>query len=536
MKFSSVECLLPQEFDDDFGHLVNKGSCDLTGSHLLSTERSQHNAILDDFSTTFGICSSTAPHDESNYSHEIDWEEISRKLLNTPIISEVNEVLMSNMNIFYDTVPTIGGRLQDEYGLFSNDMLDNDLFGEEFIKKRKFRLLINPDVENWIRAEYQQYSSDLGDMIEMKWHSLSIPVKITEYIRADKDKTNDKAFIIVFENYWDVQKAFNLVESGKLPFPMREARPSPSYHVKYEVLQPTTVFEGKCFIQRLGEELHKGDVVTANQLKGNKLRIIKCIRFGSDIEYALHGWVLLRHKHTDFLRVIGQLTVEIPTCAGGRPWNNTEEVVGSPRKITQKAKPQRVSAAKCSPFKVLTELKVFNGRKEPTVVGLLTPGSMVWANQHKGSMLRIVKMDEEGSIKLDRQFKPEVWGWVCLKRKVDETPRLERISGLNFDTTKATPRSREEERNNYLNIGNNATKGGNSRKKNAFNMYDAREAMEFKPKGNYQDQANSWPQKNGTFTQPQVQSSPTYSLTSPGYMRHDQNNRKLVNTSAKRKR
>jgi hypothetical protein len=95
-------------------------------------------------------------------------------------------------------------------------------------------------------------------------------------------------------------------------------------------------------------------------------------------------------------------------------------------KTVHKTNPQRVSAARCSPFKVLAEVEVCKGRKEPTVVGRLKPNQIVWANQHKGSMLRIVKM-ERGEIKLDHEFKPEIWGWVSLRRKGEE-PRLERMT------------------------------------------------------------------------------------------------------------
>merc|ERR1719233_719772 len=93
------------------------------------------------------------------------------------------------------------------------------------------------------------------------------------------------------------------------------------------------------------------------------------------------------------------------------------------QKTVHKTNPQRVSAARCSPFKGLAEVEVC---KEPTVVGRLKPNQIVWANQHKGSMLRIVKM-EHGEIKLDHEFKPEIWGWVSLRRKGEE-PRLERMT------------------------------------------------------------------------------------------------------------
>merc|ERR1719285_884397 len=84
---------------------------------------------------------------------------------------------------------------------------------------------------------------------------------------------------------------------------MNEARPSPSYHVKFIVLRPVIVYEGKCFNRNV-QVLQKGDIVTANQERGNKLRIIKYCLNGSKIQHELKGWVLLQTKEKELLRRI----------------------------------------------------------------------------------------------------------------------------------------------------------------------------------------------------------------------------------------
>jgi len=307
------------------------------------------------------------------------------------------------------------------------------LFSEELVKKRKFRLMINPGMEGRLKAEFPRYAHDLEAMIKQKYWSLGVPVEVKAYRRQDKnvDKTtNTKAFNLIFDSYRDVKAALELTESQKLDFTMKEARPSPNYLVKYMVMYTILVFEGKCFSKQIGElQLYKGDVVTANQLKGNKLRIIRYCPAGTDYERELNGWVLLQTKEKELLRRVNYIDGEI-VMIENRPNFETlipkEHQTVESQKTVHKTNPQRVSAARCSPFKVLAEVEVCKGRKEPTVVGRLKPNQIVWANQHKGSMLRIVKM-EHGDIKLDHEFKPEIWGWVSLRRKGEE-PRLERMT------------------------------------------------------------------------------------------------------------
>jgi len=322
------------------------------------------------------------------------------------------------------------------------------LFSEELVKKRKFRLMINPAMESRLKAEFPLYSNDLESMIKQKYWSFGVPVEVKAYRRQDKnvDKTtNTKAFNLIFDSYRDVKTALELKQNQQLDFTMKEARPSPNYLVKYMVMYTILVFEGKCFSKQIGDlQLFKGDVVTANQLKGNKLRIIRYSPAGTDYEQEISGWVLLQTKEKELLRRVNYIDGEV-VMIENRPNFETlipkEHQTMETQKTVHKTNPQRVSAARCSPFKVLAEVEVCKGRKEPTIVGRLKPNQIVWANQHKGSMLRIVKM-EHGDIKLDHEFKPEIWGWVSLRRKGEE-PRLERMThGAPYKSNGKSERSK----------------------------------------------------------------------------------------------
>jgi len=418
------------------------------------------------------------------------------------------------------------------------------LFSDTLVQKKRFRLLIDAEKEILLRAENYYSCWSLSDIIAMKYRSLGIPVEVKAYQRQDKDKTDSKAFNITFKNSKDISYAFSMGKKGRL-FPILEARPSPTNHVRYEVMQPTGVFEGKCFRRQQIQQLQKGDVVTANQLKGNRVRIIKWCPGGCKMNLDLQGWVLVNTKDVDLLRRIywweaeesvvnkypipearpsptnhvryevmqptgvfegncfhnqqiqqlrkgdvvtanqlkGNRVRIIKWCPGGCKtnldlqgwvlvntkdmdllrriywWESEKSVVNKDRRSTSanslaqhpkisrnlqrtvqkhmfnKCNPQRVSPGNCCPFKVLVEVEVRKGRKEPAIVGRLKPGDIVWANQHKGSMLRIIKQHPplDGST-----LKSEVWGWVCLQRRYEEKPRLIRILNLVIAKTRGT--------------------------------------------------------------------------------------------------
>jgi len=322
------------------------------------------------------------------------------------------------------------------------------LFSEDLVQKRKYRLLVGRESESQMRTEIIHDGLSSSDMIKMKFRSYGIPVEVEPYRRQDQDKTNVKAFNILFKNPRDVRKALKLVERGQLFLSLREARPSPTFHVKYEVMHPAGVFVGKSFRQQI-HQLQKGDIVTANQLKGNKVRIIKWCPKGCWIDLDLPGWVLLQKKEIYLLRRMqhweeeklgvkpeSRSTVVKPPYHNRKIFRQPSSAVQT--QISQTTNPKRVSATNISPFKVLVEVDVRKGRKEPTIVGRLKPGNIVWANQHKGSMLRIINTNHSGNIVYDSTLKPEVWGWVCLQRRGDEKPCLLRILNSAVTKTKET--------------------------------------------------------------------------------------------------
>jgi len=311
------------------------------------------------------------------------------------------------------------------------------LFAEDLVENRKFRLLIDRTTETQMRAEIYPYCLKLSDIIRLKYRSLGIPVEVEACQYQPQDKINVKAFNMMFENSQDVSKAFSMRHNDQLFF-LREVRPSPSYHVKYEVLNSVCVFKGQCFSQDWIHILQKGDIVTANQLKGNKIRIIKWCPASGKIDFDLAGWVLLKTRGIDMLRRIDHRREKKVNgkcrsrSAVVSPLLLIQKIVGQhcatrKNQVYHKPNPKRVSAANFSPFKVLVEVEIRKGRRVPTVIGRLKPGRIVWANQHKGSMLRIMKMDKFGNIIVDGNMKPKNWGWVCIHQRGDVKTRLVRI-------------------------------------------------------------------------------------------------------------
>jgi len=286
------------------------------------------------------------------------------------------------------------------------------LFSDDLTKKPKYRLLLNPAMRQRLEQEFPRCGHDLEITIQMKFLSLGFHVKVTAYTRLDKHRTSDKTFTVTFESSTDARVALQLIEQRQLDFRMNEARPSPRYHVKFIVLCRLSVYEGKCFGRRV-RELQKGDIVTANQERGNKLRIIRYCPRGSKIQHELKGWVLLQTKEKELLR-------RIELVDGG--------IVMKARRFSFIKKPALENISPyCVPFKALNQVHVYNGNKKPsnTVIAQLNPGTIVYADEWLGSMLRIVKTDACGIIELGHNARPQPYGWVMFRRIEDGQPQFE---------------------------------------------------------------------------------------------------------------
>jgi hypothetical protein len=285
------------------------------------------------------------------------------------------------------------------------------LFSDDLTNKPKYRLLLNPAMRQKLEWEFPRYKHDLEITIQMKFQSLGIPVEVKAYTRLDRHRTRDKTFTVTFQSSVYERAALQLIEQGRLDVRMNEARPSPSYHVKFIVLCRVGVYEGKCFRRRFGE-LKKGDIVTANQERGNKVRIIiRCPR-GSNIQHELKGWILLRTKDKELLRRIELVQGEIVE-KGSR-------VFASKKPASENISP------KCMPLRALNQVQVYSGNEEPSnrVIDQLNPGTVVCGDKLLGSMLRIIKLDACGDIQLGYNAEPQPYGWVMLRRYEDDQPQF----------------------------------------------------------------------------------------------------------------
>jgi len=302
---------------------------------------------------------------------------------------------------------------------------EEDMFSDDLTKKPKYRLLLNPAMRLKLEKEFPMYAHDLELTIQVKFLSLRIPVEVSAYTRLDKHRTSDKTFTVTFQSSSFARAALQLIEQGRLDFRMNEARPSPRYHVKFIVLCRVSVYEGKCFSRRV-RELQNGDIVTANQERGNKLRIIRHCPCGSNVQHELKGWVLLQTKEKELLRRIELVDGEI---------------VMKERRFSFMKKPasQQISS-KCVPFRALDQVHVYSGNKEPssTVIDQLNPGAVVYGDKVMRSMLRIIKTDVCGNIQLGHNAEPQPYGWVMLRRIEDGQPQFEFVPRIRKNSERGT--------------------------------------------------------------------------------------------------
>jgi len=391
--------------------------------------------------------------------------------------SETGKRLQQDINVLEKVANSYNGNLNMKSQMPEKIVAEgDDLFSDELTKKAKYRLLLNPTVKLKLQREFPRWAHDLEMTLRIKFLSLGIPVEVTAYTRLDKHRTNDKTFTITFQSSTFARAALQLIEQKKLDFRMNEARPSPRYHVKFIVLSPVIVYEGKCFNRKV-QELQKGDIVTANQERGNKLRIIKYCFSGSNRQHELKGWVLLQTKDKELLRRIELVDGKI---------------VMKERRFSIAKKPATEDTSpKCVPFRALDQVHVYNGVEEPsyTVIDQLNPGAVVYGDKLLGSMLRIIKTDACGNIQLSHKAQPQPYGWVMLRRMEDGQPQFEFVQRIkkNFKGESAIE-------GEYLNhfyrdlmqqIQHNRPNYENFEKQHFFNMTD--ELSRHNPTTSYND-------------------------------------------------
>merc|ERR1711920_141072 len=164
-----------------------------------------------------------------------------------------------------------------------------------------------------------------------KLHSFKLKVR-------DIFSTSDESILnVVFETHPIARKAFTMQKQIRVRIvpPKNSHRiwfrnPSPTFLVKFETKCRLTVRKGKAECHGVVGELLKGCLITADQLKGNRIRVICCegsfvfpggktvemmgVQSNSSKKTSL-GWISCRSKYTNESLVIR------------RSWNKLEDYV-----------------------------------------------------------------------------------------------------------------------------------------------------------------------------------------------------------------
>jgi len=110
------------------------------------------------------------------------------------------------------------------------------------------------------------------------------------YIRPTRK--NPYIYTVVFPNCTLAYEA--LSRSDDMEFKLIKSwlhRPRPKRPIKYKSLYPLNVNSGRSVHGKLVDKLREGDIVTVNQVKGRRARLINCKKNG---ETKTIGWVSLR--------------------------------------------------------------------------------------------------------------------------------------------------------------------------------------------------------------------------------------------------
>jgi len=306
------------------------------------------------------------------------------------------------------------GRKLKSQPQYAKTLEQSDFVKEHPVQKPKYRLLLSPEIISELETEFPKRINNLENMIKMKFLSLGFTVEVAIYKRLDKHTTTDKTFHVTFEKSDDALSVLALVDKGQLNFKMSEARPSPKYQVNFVVLCNVNVYEGKCFNKKV-RELHEGDIVTANQERGNKLRIIMYCPKGCDIWYYLRGWVLQQERDKEQLKRMELVNRKV----------KTDDKRSSVNRKTPTDCPS-MKDTYLRAFRANTSVCVYSGGVGPSsmVICQLPRGAIVYENWRWKSMMGIIKTDSHGRALLKNNGEPQHFGWVHLRNKFSGISQL----------------------------------------------------------------------------------------------------------------
>jgi len=185
---------------------------------------------------------------------------------------------------------------------------------------------------------YEEYHHDGGSNLFITWsgRKAELREKIREFnfkVRDIRPTSDESIWNVIFETHPIARKAFTMQNRMRLRIvpPKNSNRiwlrnPSPKFLVKYETTCQLVVKSGKAECHGVVGELLKGCLITADQLKGHRIRVVSCegsfmfpggkivemkgVQHDSN-EKASLGWISYRSKHTKESLVIRRSWNEI---------------------------------------------------------------------------------------------------------------------------------------------------------------------------------------------------------------------------------
>jgi len=213
----------------------------------------------------------------------------------------------------------------------------------EAIENVRTTVATKEEVNLWTGSlNYEEYRLNGGSNLFITWSGAkeALAEKLQSFklqVREVLSTTDKNVCNVVFESHPIARKAFTMQRQIRVRIvpPKNSHRiwfrnPSPTFLVKFETKCRLTVRKGKAECHGVVGELLKGSLITADQLKGNRIRVICCegsfvFPGGKTVEMmgaqtssskkTSLGWISYRSKYTNEFLVIR------------RSWNKLEDYV-----------------------------------------------------------------------------------------------------------------------------------------------------------------------------------------------------------------
>jgi len=158
------------------------------------------------------------------------------------------------------------------------------------LRCRKLRLILRED----------QTHQDSCPMLAIRSRFRELNIKVE--IEPIKNKSN--TYMLEFPTYQRAEEILSRAdEIGYKLTKNYPPRPNPRRPLKYTSMTELKISTGKAFSSEIIGTVKKGEIVTVNQVKGRRARIIKQLENGG---FESIGWVSLHEKNGDnLLKQIG---------------------------------------------------------------------------------------------------------------------------------------------------------------------------------------------------------------------------------------